>query len=337
VLTDGLLFTGPLDSKEQQSLLLIVVYLLFFESIHPSKPIFLVNGVKGSGKSDLCRNIGRTLLGEQYDVSHFRDDVRDFMTACASNYLLTVDNMEGRNEWLLDMIATLATGGTMPMRELYTTCDTIKIKPRMFLMINAISPQLRRNDIADRLLIFKLERLTHYRSKEAITNELQASLPKIWGEFICNLQYIIQKLKKSQKINAGKFRLQDFEVFAKRICSDPKEVEVLLEKMEGLRSEYSLDFDNFCLLLDYALEDNWGDLEPITARELLEKFQKVVADDKSRANGKYRDIQCFFKNAKSIGRKINEIKPELERVYGLVIHKERSNVVRYEFRRKRDG
>ena len=338
VLTSGLRFTGPLDPHEQKILLLIVIYLLFFESINPTKPILLITGPKGSGKSDLSRNMGQILFGWQYDVVYLRDDERDFIAACVNNYLIALDNVEAKNTKLMDLIAIIATGGTASLRELHTTCNEIRVKPRVFLSMNAIDPKLRRSDIADRLLIFQLERIQGFRGRDAMIDSIKAELPKIWGEILSNLHYIIQQLKKSQSIPAGKFRLQDFEVFAKRICSDPKDVEELLGKMEGLRSEYALDFDNFCLLLDYVFDDEIAaQLGPLTAKELLEKFQKVVAWDKNKENSKNRSIQCFFKNAKSVGRKISKIKPELERVYGLVIHEERSNVVRYEFRHKRDG
>ena len=329
-LTRGLRFTGPLSPHEQKMFLLVIVYLLFFESIHPTKPITLITGPKGSGKTDLSRNIGQILFGAQYDVTYLRDDERDFIAACVRNYLIALDNVEAKNARLVDLIAIIATGGTISLRELHTTCDNIKVRPRVFLLINAIDPKLRRNDIADRLLIFQLDRLSTFGSRATISENIKTVTPKIWGEVLTNLHFIIKRLKTDQVIPEGKFRLQDLEVFSKRICSDPKEVEEILEKMEGLRAEYSLTYDNFCVLLDLVFDTSLYDsIGPITAKDLLDTFRSITEKNKS--------VQCYFKNAKSLGRKISEIKAELERSYGLVVHHERAGVVKYEFFCRNDG
>ncbi len=332
-LTGGLKFVGPLNPEEQRGLLLLVCYLTFFESINPTKPVTVATGPKGSGKTDLCRNIGRILMGRTFNVTRFRNDERDFAATCAHNYLVVLDNLEEKAKWLMDMVAIIATGGEISMRELHTTCDEIKLKLRVFLFLNAIDPKLRRDDIADRLLIFQLDRLESFKSEAEIDDEIQGNMRRIWGEILMNLNGVIRRLKNNVPIAPGKFRLQDFEAFAKRICSDPNDVEMVLTKMEFLRGEYSLQNDNLCLFLDRWLEKEFlagiSNLERIvTAKELLKDFREIEKDDSSP--------DCFYTTANTLGKKIHQIQPELERLYGLKVTPAKSgNVASYKFTKKR--
>jgi len=336
-LTDGLKFVGPLTPDEQRGLLLLIVYLTFFESINPTKPVTVATGAKGSGKTDLGRNIGRILIGRQFNVTRFRNDERDFATTCANNYLVVVDNLEEKAKWLLDLIAIIATGGEISMRELHTTCSEVKLRLKLFLFLNAIDPKLRRDDIADRLLIFQLDRLEAFKSEADIETGIERSLPRIWGELLMNLNGILRRLKNGEAVPPGRFRLQDFEVFAKRICSSPTDVEAVLEKMENLRGEYSLSNDNLCLFLDKWLDGevaiNGALLQPnlgreVIAKELLTEFREIAKSDSG--------IECYFTTANSLGRKIHQIQPELQRLFGLeVIPGKGGEPASYRFTKKR--
>ncbi len=331
-LTGGLQFVGALTEDEQKSLLLLMIYVIFFESLHPTKPVVVVTGSKGSGKTDLCRNIGRILFGKTFNVTRFRNDERDFITTCAHNYLIVLDNLEEKAKWLMDMVAIIATGGETKLRELHTTCTQIVIKLTSFLFLNAIDPKLRRDDIADRLLIIQLDRLNKFKSETEIENEIREASPKIWGEILLNLNGIIRCLKKDETIPPGKFRLQDFENFAKRICANPEEIEATLEKLEGLRSEYSLQNDNLCLFLD-----KWLDKESIaggsniglhvTAKELLFSFQEIAKIEK---------LDFFYSTPNALGKKIHQIEPELKRLFELEVMPEKGGrPTGYKFMKKR--
>jgi hypothetical protein len=323
-LTAGLKFTGPLTADEQSHLLLIMIYLVFFESINPTKPLTLISGPKGSAKTSTNRGILRILLGKNSDVTKFRNDERDFSVAITNNRIVVLDNLEDRADWLMDMIAVIATGGSIKMRVLYTDGQENEVRPKTFLFLNAMNPKLRRNDIADRLLIFQLDRLDQFVSESQIQINIEKSMPMIWGELLMNLNSIIRKLKEDRPIGPGRFRLQDFENFAKRVCADPDALERVLMKMENIRGEYSLANDNLCLLLDrwLALPLIGGDGKPlkdtpknlqreVSARELLDDFNHLVRDD--------RTLECFYQTANNLGRKIHEIQPELTRVFGLEV------------------
>jgi hypothetical protein len=333
-LTDGLEFTGDLSRDEQAGLLLIVFYLVFFKSINPTKPVIIATGPKGSGKTDLCRMIGRYLIGKTFNVTKFKNDERDLITQCSKNYMIVLDNVEEKAKWLLDTIACIATGAEVSMRELHTTCNEIRVKFDNYLFITTIDSKLRRDDIADRILIFYLNRLKAFKSEEQIESDTQKMLPLIWGEILLNLNGILRRLAKKEIIPPGKFRMQDFEVFAKRICSDSSEVEKILTKMELLRGEYALQNDNVCTFLDLWInkiflvdgKPNLGRV--VTASELLEDFQAIAQGPGAP--------KLFYTTSNTLGKKLHQITPELERLYGLeVIPGKSGNPTAYRFGKKR--
>ena len=57
-----------LTPNEQRLLLKITIYSFFFKSILQSRPIIAFIGPKGSGKSHICRAIGKILIGPKFDV-----------------------------------------------------------------------------------------------------------------------------------------------------------------------------------------------------------------------------------------------------------------------------
>jgi hypothetical protein len=72
------------------------------------------------------------------------------------------DNADATFKWLDDKLAIAATRGSVQKRELYTTNKLIDFPIHAFVGITSRTPQYRRDDVADRFLIMKIERLDCY-------------------------------------------------------------------------------------------------------------------------------------------------------------------------------
>ena len=83
-----------LSAEEQQYLLAVYIYSLFFESILQDKPILCFEGVKASGKSFIATLIGKMLFGNSFLPSPLSDNRRDFQVALAKNYYVVFDNLD---------------------------------------------------------------------------------------------------------------------------------------------------------------------------------------------------------------------------------------------------
>ena len=57
-------------------------------------------------------------------------------------------------------------------KKLYTTNESIDYTPRAFIALTARIPRFRRDDVADRIIPFHMERLEGYRAEEELHQEV---------------------------------------------------------------------------------------------------------------------------------------------------------------------
>jgi hypothetical protein len=184
--------TNKLHPGESRFIFTLWLCSLFFESIMPSKLILAFIGPKGGGKSITLRKIGILLFGEKFDVTPLPEDQKDFDAAVTNSHYVVIDNADSKCKWLNDRLATVATGGNIKRRALYTTNKLIDIPTRCFLAITSRTPGFRRDDVADRLLLLKLERLNNFISSKTFYEEIIEHRNEIMTEVIRHLQDIIR-------------------------------------------------------------------------------------------------------------------------------------------------
>ena len=153
--------SGNLTPNQETKLYRLWFFSLFFESLLPTKPILLLLGVKGSGKTMGLKAILRVLFGKKAQVLSLSKEKEDaFLAAVTSQHLAALDNLDGEIKWLPNHLATVATGGDVPLRKLYTTNELVRYPVRCFLALTSREPEsMSRDDVADRLLTLKVDRM----------------------------------------------------------------------------------------------------------------------------------------------------------------------------------
>jgi len=154
-----------LSAAERRLMFSLWFYSLFFGSIMPTKPILAFVGEKGSGKSSTLRRVGKLLFGSRFDVMPLPQKVEDFDAAVSNSAFVAIDNADSRVKWLEDRLATVATGGTIRRRQLYTDNNIIEMPVHCSLAITSRTPHFKRDDVADRLLIMRVERIRDFSSE----------------------------------------------------------------------------------------------------------------------------------------------------------------------------
>ena len=96
-------------------------YSLFFESIMPTKPIFVLIGEKGSGKTSFLRRSGQILMGEKFNVTSITSDYKNLITLITNNYFVVIDNLDSPTTQINDALARISTGQVIKIRDYYTT------------------------------------------------------------------------------------------------------------------------------------------------------------------------------------------------------------------------
>ncbi len=185
-----------LTAEDRRLLFLVWFYSLFFPELFPTRPILAVIGERGSGKTISLRKVGQLLFGPSFNVMQLTDDPKDFDAAVTHDPFVAVDNSDTKVPWLDDRLAVVATGGSVKRRELYTTNRLVEFPVRAFVGVTSRTPHFRREDVADRLLLFYVKRFEMFVPESKILNELQVRRDEVLTEVVSHLHEIVRALEE---------------------------------------------------------------------------------------------------------------------------------------------
>lgn len=217
-------------------------FSLFFESILDTKPLFVVIGEKGSGKTSFLRRIGQFLVGDKFNVTSVNTDNKNLISMVTNNYLIVIDNMDSPTTQINDTLARISTGQVIKMRQLYTTNTEVEYPVKCFVALTSRKRQFQRDDISDRLICVFLKRFNDFFGEHGLKKKNMAMRNIIMSYVVSKLQSIIGNLKKNKdKSYSTVFRIADFAEFAFRSVSSDKEVKELEDMFLAL-SKQQKDF-----------------------------------------------------------------------------------------------
>jgi len=212
------------SNEQQRQLLQAWILQLFFGSILNTRPIALLMGPRGSGKTTTARRILRFFEGFQEDVLGIVEDKPDSLRASLEDHLvLALDNMEKTKvRWLDNLLNRLATGAQIEIRQLYKSNEKYTIRPDCFVLATGIELPTSEESLYSRILPFDLSPLLAPRSEYLIQSRLKDNMVGIWSGMFDYLDGVIHELKSVGAIAVpNSSRLADFVMFCHRIkrCS----------------------------------------------------------------------------------------------------------------------
>jgi hypothetical protein len=301
-----------LTPGERQRIFELWFYSMFFEIIMPTKPIVAFIGPKGSGKSITLRKVGMLMFGERFDVTPLTNDSKDFDAAVTNSPFVAFDNADRKCAWLNDRLATVATGGTIKRREYYTTNRLVEIPTHCFVGITARTPHFRRDDVADRLLIMKVERFESFISEKLLLTEVMTNRDEILSEVILRLQVIVRALRAEQGVDDScAFRMADFADFAMKVARQEgwgEQLKRIFGKLGHEQSEFTLEGDPIFETLSIWAPDHPE--QEVTYKELWAELKKVAENEGI-------DFQEYANNARGFARRMPNIRPNLEEFFDI--------------------
>jgi len=315
-----------LTPEEQEYLLTIWFYSLFFESILPDKPIACFKGVKASGKSTLATASGKLFFGPSFLSSALPENRRDVQVALSSNHLLIFDNLDAKVPGdILNDLCIAATSGEMQYRKLYTDHELIKAVPRVFLAITSREPKFKRDDFVDRLIIFNTQKVRRPKSKQALFAGITKNRDAIMSEILHNLNSILRLLKAKRDLDVEcVFRMADWELFGRKIHSEEGvgRFIALLEKMNLEKYKFALEDDDLYILLKNLCCEQKKDVAG-SASEIY-----CQLSDAAEAL-KMADFKRKYKSSMAFAKRIENIRDELEDEFEVKSWKAHGNVIVY--------
>lgn len=283
---------------------------LFFEEIQPTKPILVLTGDHGSGKTTALRRVMYLLFGPKGEVSTINDE-RAWTPAITSNYLLVIDNVDKRLRWLPEKLNLAATGQCISIRVLYETNQEYKVTPRCFLALTTVHPPFQESTVVDRFLLLRMRPLETYVSEQRIKRSVLGQRNQLWAGLLKQLNSDINYLR-GEDIDVA-FRMADWAEFCGKILRGEKNGSKVFDTViAGLKEEQASQ------VLDHSIIpqvlDKWqhNASEWYSVAELYEIWKDITENNNL----------SFFKSAKGLAMHLGNIRGALHAVYGL---KYRSN------------
>lgn len=280
--------------------LLLALWACTMLTYQRTKPPLCISGTVGSGKTRLAVGLFE-LLGIPPRVSAItKNGESDFWAQVSCGGLVTFDNADTSNDWLVDALAAAATDGGQEKRRLYTDAERVYLRARSWVIITSANPTFAADaGLADRLLVVRLDRQMKETAESALSDEIAAARNAglSWmAQMIQGALADTGPLKKGLNRRHPDHALMAFKIG--RAMGKERETIAALKAAELDKSRFNLENDSLGFVL-MELTEKAGVLTG-TAAELT---TQIITNDSYWA-GKI--------TAKSLSKRIAKLWPHLE-------------------------
>ncbi|MGX5709267.1 bifunctional DNA primase/polymerase [Brucella lupini] len=168
---------------DDQNYRLLVAFLI--NALKPTGPylIVLVEGEQGAGKSFFCEIVKRIIDPNQATRLRLPDKPQDLMIQAKEYRLLNFDNASGMSAEMSDSLCSLATGGGLAVRRLYSDGELYVMSYSRPFVINGIGGYANRPDLMERAIPIKLTPMPEggRKTEAELMAEFEQMLPGILG------------------------------------------------------------------------------------------------------------------------------------------------------------
>jgi hypothetical protein len=327
--------SNGLTASDQQWLFSVWCLSQFFGSLHPTKPLLLMCGEKGGGKTLSLRKWLKLLFGRAADVTALERGKQDgFVAAVCSSPIVVFDNVDDQVSWLADHLAQLATGVSFKRRKYYTTNQQIEFQPQCFVALTSRTPKFleTRDDVLDRTLILQTERRQHFAPEQAQLDKIAQNRNLLWSELLRDLNRVVSHLKQTQgEFVEGSFRMADFAAFALNVAQvqgHETKAHIIFEKMESRRTEMLLADEPIAACLEKWLLKPENVARVVGSAELNTELRLIAIQ---------LEVPWPYRGARALGQRLSHITSQLSQRFDVDVDRDSANQCLYRFAPKADS
>ena len=180
---DSLIF-GQASYAEAHGAMNLKHWVCNLFACHRTKPILLITGGKGSGKTRMATAI-KELLSLRTDgeldvaVNNIEENEKgadSFWNTINAGKVEVFDNFDTKIKWVSNALQTSSTGGKTKRRELYKTYGTAILAPNASIILTSNNPDWAKEGktgLADRLIIMRLVETRRKSQERAISSQIE--------------------------------------------------------------------------------------------------------------------------------------------------------------------
>lgn len=308
--------------SQQRQMLKAWICAMFFPEALPTRPILMVLGASGSGKTTTARRILWLIEGPKENVLGQVPDKPDALRASmAAHRMVVIDNIERTSvSWLPDTLNRAATGSQIELRELHTTNRVQKIVFNVFMCLTGTDIPFSEEAVYTRILPLELKHLDVYQSEASVQSNIENNFIPFWRGMLFELNKVVAELRAHPEMSVpSQTRLADFHTFCERIKKvdfiDADELMSGISNLVDSQKETLKQHSPFINILDGLIKTRADEMtSAMTCSELFARAQRYAAQQKQRFD---------WSNAQGLSRHLDMLEDQLKKHYGLVIKTDR--------------
>ncbi|WP_005036560.1 DNA-primase RepB domain-containing protein [Holophaga foetida] len=186
----------PFFNCDEDSFRMVVAWALAAISAGREYPVLVFGGEPGAAKSTATRYARALIDPNVAPLRKVPKEEKDLFIAAKNAHVLTFDNLSSPPEWLPDALCALALDTGYACRALYTDDDEMVFRVAAPIILNGISEQLTRSDLADRAFSVTLHRIDpeRMRARDEMDADFQEALPGVLGALLDVLASALDRL-----------------------------------------------------------------------------------------------------------------------------------------------
>lgn len=182
-------FLSLLPIRRESDRMLFLIWLVTVPLAHIPRPLIILTGPPGSGKSLLCEFVRSLLDPSSVGTVPLSRDHTEFVQMLNNHAVIPLDNVRIIPSWASDAMCRAVTGSGMTKRKLHTDDEDITWQFRRTVIINAIDRPVSDLDILDRAICIEVERIpdTMRRDKGSLVKLFEKMRPELFASLLDNL------------------------------------------------------------------------------------------------------------------------------------------------------